>query len=730
MQDKGFQIAFAVGRGVAIILMGIYYLGVIAPHLLTPNFALDFVVPFAYGFSNEIRWFYMGAHTFYSIVSPANQMLGDKVGRDIGKKMAFISIFAISAVCLAYIDHFPLTGFALGLPFFFFLFTVTAFILPNILKRPKKLINTAFGFSPVTRKLKGEYPFYLKGFYKGKECYINILNGARGLLGMGGAGAGKTASLVEPIIEQGIEMGFTGVIFDFKMMANFLQNPKKWSLSRHVYKCFLKYSKGKAQRKPDGTWAKPQSLEHDRRRVWVINFKDVRFSHRVNPISPRYMKQQSEANEMALSLLQNLNPSWVDPSKREFFANSSIQLLKAIFWFLKKYEGGMFCTIPHAVSISLMKSNQVIAALNTDPDCREILQSINEAAEGSAGQQLAGVVASLQIYMGILNSPELAWTLSDNHFSLDLNDPEDPGILCLGSDPGLQDTYSPVCALIATVIKKRMNYPDRLPSFFMFDEAAQLAIPKVDDVPATGRSNGIHTMLFCQDKSQLEKMYGKVMADSIIANLNNQLYGQLSHLETQKMVSEIIGTREKETESFNTGKSEGESKSKSSGETKGKQRESLIHPYEIGALPKGRFVGKVAEIDEGYDPFFDVQIELNQFHIDHGFFPLLMNPKTNQPITNEELDSLLYRNQKRIKEEANRLIIKEARAACKNNIADKAKVFPQSFYKMGNTTYEIIDDNGLPMVKGIVVDPITGLWTGEPDLSEIMKKPVEKEKAA
>ena len=34
---------------------------------------------------------------------------------------------------------------------------------------------------------------------------------------------------------------------------------------------------------------------------------------------------------------------------------------------------------------------------------------------------------------------------------MNINNPDDPKLLCLGSDPGLVDTFSPVVSLIITV---------------------------------------------------------------------------------------------------------------------------------------------------------------------------------------------------------------------------------------------------------------------------------------
>ena len=46
--------------------------------------------------------------------------------------------------------------------------------------------------------------------------FINLTNPFRGILILGGAGAGKSKSLIEPIITQTIHRGWTCLLYDFK----------------------------------------------------------------------------------------------------------------------------------------------------------------------------------------------------------------------------------------------------------------------------------------------------------------------------------------------------------------------------------------------------------------------------------------------------------------------------------------------------------------------------------
>lgn len=210
--------------------------------------------------------------------------------------------------------------------------------------------------------------------------------------------------------------------------------------------------------------------------------------------------------------------------------------------------------------------------------------------------------------------------------------------------------------------------------------------------------------------SQLVLNYGKEQADALVANLGNQFFGQLNHLETAKMAAEIIGTREKENRSVNSSKSMGESLSKSSGENVAVQRENLIHPYELMTLPRGRFVGKLAEVPEGenYSPFFNVKPKVNPIYVEHEF-PMLLQMEGKE-LTEQEAETLLLKNYEMIKAEAHRLVEHCAMASCLAGFADETKVFPQHFYK----GRRIVSTLREAMVPGITVDPETGVVSGTP----------------
>ena len=701
--------------GALILLIGIHYLDVVRPEWLPHNILMDAIVPAAYNGRWEIRISFVLVTLLTALISPASDSLGDDLARNQKLKVMTVFMLIISLYLILNIENYPFVMFAVLYPLAILIFLATSFVVANLLKFKKDKFDIKFGFSKNFKKFERpeKQSFHL---FSKLDGWINIENIYRGMLIIGGAGSGKSFTIIEPFIQQffglwaQVQKAGTGLIFDFKMNQNFSANPKQWALGRYCYMMFLLYNKHPAKKDANGKWIGEHGPKNDRRRFWVINFKDPRYSHRLNPISPQYLETPGYANEYAMSLLTNLEPKWAK-GDRDFFANSAIGYLKAIIWFLKS-EYPELCTLPHAITVALQPYNKVLAALSLNPECLEMLGSLAVADEKNADGQLAGVDASLKTPLDKINSPEIFWVLSGNNFSLRLNDKENPGVMCLGSDPELQDTYSPVCALIATVARKVMNETDRLPSVYLLDEFPQLNIPNLDALPAVSRSNDLAVVLAGQTRAQAIKNYGKEAADALFANLGNQFFGQLNDQAEQEQVSKIVGQREKINISYTDTKPVGEG-NKSTAEASSIQKDSLIHSHEFAILETGRFVGKAAEtkLDPKtqkpmYDAFFNVRPEIDRPFIAHDFPTIVKHPEDSREITKEEMQKYMFENARHIKLECQIMIDRCARAACAAGKANEEKVFPKHFQKIGNEVVRIVSTDGkvMPGIEGIKVE--------------------------
>ena len=394
---------------------------------------------------------------------------------------------------------------------------------------------------------------------------IRIVNPFRGVLILGGAGAGKSKSLIEPIINQTIAQGYTGLLYDFKFPT----------LARVAAKAGQHYQNSTS--------------------FYYVNFEDLTRSHRVNPLNPATMPTQSHADEYAKSILFNLRPEAI--KKPDFWTDSAQSYLTALIWFLRE-EHPQYCTLPHVMALAFQPTADVVTLLSTNPETRGTIASLRESVQRKAEGQTAGVVSTLQTALRKINTKEIVWVLSGDDFSLNINDPDEPKFVTLGNSPTLSSTFAPIIALLATVAIKQMNQQHKRPSAVILDEAPTLFIPNFDQLPATGRSNSIATVYGAQDISQIEDMYGRSKKDALLANLNNQFYGRVGHRETAQYISDLWGKEDVRQ------RTEGESesshdfeKTRSRSTSESITERSRVRIQDVLDLHTGEFYGQLVESD-------------------------------------------------------------------------------------------------------------------------------------
>ena len=132
-------------------------------------------------------------------------------------------------------------------------------------------------------------------------------------------------------------------------------------------------------------------------------------------------------------------------------------------------------------------------------------------------EQLAGQIASAKIPLSRMISPQLYWVMSDSEFTLDINNPDEPKILCVGNNPDRQNIYGAALGLYNSRIVKLVNKKGRLKSSIIIDELPTIYFKGLDNLIATARSNKVSTLLGFQDFSQLKRDHlpGEDVADGV-----------------------------------------------------------------------------------------------------------------------------------------------------------------------------------------------------------------------
>ena len=593
---RGLAKIMAFMRAVRILIVLMHFYWFCYGFFLERGWTLEVVTKILKNFERTASLF---SHTLYTkifaLVLLALSCLGTKGVKN--EKITWTKIYvALGIGFVLFFLNTPLLKLSINIATFLYILTtglgyislmVAGIWISRLLRT--NLMDDVFNnenesFMQETKLMQNEFSVNLptKFWYNKKQHngWINIVNPFRATIVLGTPGSGKSYAVVNNYIKQHIEKGFSMYIYDFKFD----------DLSTIAYNHLLKHT--------DKYKVKPK--------FYVINFDDPRKSHRCNPINPDFMTDISDAYESAYTIMLNLNRSWIQ-KQGDFFVESPIILLAAIIWFLKIYENGKYCTFPHAIELLNKKYADVFTILTTYSELENYLSPFMDAWQGGAQDQLQGQIASAKIPLSRMISPQLYWVMTGDDFSLDINNPKEPKILCVGNNPDRQNIYSAALGLYNSRIVKLINKKGQLKSSVIIDELPTIYFRGLDNLIATARSNKVAVCLGFQDFSQLTRDYGDKESKVIQNTVGNIFSGQVVG-ETAKSLSERFGKVLQKRQSLTINRND-KSTSIST------QLDSLIPASKISTLTQGIFVGAVSDN-------FDERIEQKIFHaeivVDNG----------------------------------------------------------------------------------------------------------------
>ncbi len=402
--------------------------------------------------------------------------------------------------------------------------------------------------------------------YQGKimKGWINLVNPFRATQVIGTPGSGKSFAVINEVIRQHLAKGFCMYCYDFKFpdLSTIVYNHMLW----HQEEFRKKYGKNP--------------------KFCVINFDDPRKSYRCNPIDANFMHEITDAYDSAYTIMLNLNKSWAQ-KQGDFFVESPINYLTSCIWYLRNVEGGKYCTLPHVVELVNSSYTDCIPLMSVYPELNNYMAAFFEAWEGGAQDQLQGQIASVRIPLSRISSPALYWVMTGNDFTLDLNNPEEPKVLCVGNNPEKKDIYATALGLYNGRIVKIINKKHKHKITLIIDELPTMYFRGLDNLIATARSNKVAVVLGYQDFSQLKRDYGDKEATAIINTIGNTFAGLVTG-ETAKTLEGQFGRNKQKRKSVSQSDS-GESVSIS------EQNDLIIPASKISTLTQGNFVGTVSD---------------------------------------------------------------------------------------------------------------------------------------
>ena len=412
----------------------------------------------------------------------------------------------------------------------------------------------------------------MRYYYKGKfrKGWTNITNCFRGTWVVGTPGSGKTFSIIEPFIRQHSAKGFAMVVYDYKFPT----------LATKLYYHYKKNQKlGKV----------PKGCKFN-----MINFVDVEYSRRVNPIQAKYINNLAAASETAETLLESLQKGKKEGGggSDQFFQTSAVNFLAACIYFFVNYWLGKYSDMPHILSFLNESYQTIFEVLETDNEVAPLLGPFQTAFKNKAMEQLEGMIGTLRVYTSRLATKESYWIFhrDGDDFDLKVSDPKHPSYLLIANDPEMESIIGALNALILNRLVTRVNTGQgkNIPVSIIVDELPTLYFHKIDRLIGTARSNKVSVTLGFQELPQLEADYGKVGMQKIITTVGNVVSGSARAKETLEWLSgDIFGkvvqikkgvTIDRDKTSFNLNEN----------------MDSLVPASKISDMPTGWICGQTA----------------------------------------------------------------------------------------------------------------------------------------
>ena len=347
-------------------------------------------------------------------------------------------------------------------------------VLPFLL-----LVLLLYGFIDNEPTSKSDKRYQVK--FLTKSGNFKIENVKRGASVIGSAGSGKTESVVYSFLKHFRENGFCGIIHDYK----------DFELTEIGYPLF-----------------KDNDIS-----MKVISFDKI--MHRVNPIAPRYLKNEESVNEVSRVLIENLleQRETGTTGTTKFFNDAAEGLIGGLIWKLKT-DYPQFCTLPHLIAVyQLLDTNSLVQFLETNTTSRAMADAFISGKDSE--RQTAGVKSTLANALKRISTQRIFMVLSADEVPLNINSEENPAVISVVNNPKYETSYSPVIATIAHTIIKQMSVRNSKPSFLLMEEAPTIRLLNMHRIPATLRSYDITTIYVMQDKIQNDMMYGDKASKAI-----------------------------------------------------------------------------------------------------------------------------------------------------------------------------------------------------------------------
>ena len=382
----------------------------------------------------------------------------------------------------------------------------------------------------------------------GKTIYIP--DAQRGISVIGGPGTGKTFSVIDPVVRSAIAQGFPLCLYDFKYPAQTQRVAALAQAAGYEVNIF-------APGFPESQVCNPLDFIQDD--------TDAATARQIAEVLNRNFK---------LSAAQTEDP---------FFSNSGDQLVEATLLLAK--------ALPHP---DVMTAYTILS----DPDLINRLKGINSINPwvGVAFGQLLSTAKSEKTVASIVSTAALVFTrfmkagmlpafCGKSTLPLDMTGKR---LLIFGMDRNKRDVVGPLVATVLhMVITRNVTQPRTDPLVAVLDELPTLYLPNLVQWLNENREDGLCTLIGYQNQNQLEKAYGKELAQAIFGGTASKFMFNPQSAESADMFSRMLGDEEIRYKSKSRNTGGGKTSTTRSDQERTRR---LFAPEQFNRLPQGHCV--------------------------------------------------------------------------------------------------------------------------------------------
>jgi type IV secretory pathway TraG/TraD family ATPase VirD4 len=403
--------------------------------------------------------------------------------------------------------------------------------------------------------VRGEKQSFYSEFEKKrfKAETVWIPDTQRSIMVVGAPGSGKTFSAIDPMLRSIVEQGYPCILYDFKYPTQTSAIAAYAQQMGYTIRVFA-----------------PGFPESD-----VLNLLDF--------LTGDPQVDASLARQLANVLNTNFKESAA--SSDPFFDNAGDQLVQAVMMLARQMPHADLMTAQVILSAPQLVDRLFPESSGLEPWIRKAFDQLFSVKDSE--KTVSSIIGTATLnFTRLMMAKILACCVGKTTLPLDL---DGKTMVVFGLDREIRDVVAPIVATAIHMIVNRNLFRKggrKDPLYVVLDEFPTVKLKQFVNWANESRSDGFNGIIGFQNKSQLEKAYGKEMALAMMGGCATKFIFNPGELESAEYFSKYFG--QEEIARKNISRSSGGGKgSRSTSQSVEVGTRSLIAPEEFVSLPPG-----------------------------------------------------------------------------------------------------------------------------------------------